>query len=152
MPTWKCVIPGYDLISPNKLLRMKWFMQSQEKESAMQLLALFGRPLPQYQCPVRMVIARMYGKGQRPLDTDNLYGGCKLLIDAMKAPKGRSRRGLSIIMEDNPKALDLSVVQFKNSATSCDVAIWACPTSEILDLPEEVAILLGESPKTRAAH
>ena len=56
-----------------------------------------------------MVIARMYGKGQRPLDTDNLYGGCKLLIDAMKAPKGRSRRGLSIIMEDNPKALDLSV-------------------------------------------
>lgn len=152
MPTWKCVIPGYDLISPNKLLRMKWFMQSQEKESAMQLVALFGRPLPQYQCPVRMVIARMYGKGQRPLDTDNLYGGCKLLIDAMKAPKGRSRRGLSIIMEDNPKALDLSVVQFKNSATSCDVAIWACPTSEILDLPEEVAILLGESPKTRAAH
>lgn len=148
MPTWKCVIPGYDLISPNKLLRMKWFMQSKQKDQAMMLVSIYGRPTPEFAGPVRMVIARMYGKRQRPLDTDNLYGGCKLLIDCMKAPKGRSKRGLSVIAEDNPKALDLTVVQFKNNSDSCDIGIWACPIDEVLDIPESVATMLVQSPKS----
>jgi len=151
MPTWKCTIPGYDLISPNKLLRMKWFMQSKEKDRAMNLLVVYGRPIPQYECPVSMVIVRRYGKRQRPLDTDNLYGGCKLLIDAMKMPKGRSKRGLSIIMEDNPRALDLAVYQCKNDAPSCDIEIFACPSTESLDLPVDIAMIIPQSPRNHTA-
>lgn len=147
MPTWFCNIPGYDLISPNRLLRMKWFMQSKKKEEAMQLLAVYGRPTPMFAEPVRMVIARQFGKRQRELDTDNLYGGCKLLIDAMKAPKGRSKRGLSIICEDNPKALDLTVIQFRGQEDRCSVSIWACPLNESLDIPEAIATILLQSPK-----
>ena len=147
MPTWFCNIPGYDLISPNRLLRMKWFMQSKCKEEAMQLIAVYGRPTPLFAEPVRMVIARQFGKRQRQLDTDNLYGGCKLLIDAMKAPKGRSRRGLSIISEDNPKALDLTVIQFRGHEDRCSISIWACPLTETLDIPEAIATMLSQSPK-----
>lgn len=152
MPTWKCVIPGYDLISPNRLLRMKWFMQSKEKERAMQMIAVFGRPLPTFDGPVAMVIVRKFGKRQRPLDTDNLYGGCKLLIDAMKAPKGRSKRGLSILTDDDPRSLDLWVTQCKNTEDSCDIAIWACPSTEALDIPDEVAMILRQSPRSRTAR
>lgn len=152
MPTWKCIIPGYDLISPNKLLRMQWFRQAKEKELAMTMIGIYGRPLPSFAGPVRMVIVRKYGKRQRALDTDNLYGGCKLLIDAMKAPKGRSRRGLSLIAEDNPRALDLTVIQFKNSHPTCDIEIFACPAAESLDVPQDVAMLLSQSPVDRTAR
>lgn len=152
MPTWSCIIPGYDLISPNKLLRMQWFRQAKEKELAMMMISIYGRPIPEFSGPVRMVIARKYGKRQRPLDTDNLYGGCKLLIDAMKEPKGRSRRGLSVITEDNPRALDLTVIQFKNTEPSCDIAIFVCPAEESLDLPNDVAMILGQSPVDRTAR
>lgn len=153
MPTWTCTIPGYDLISPNKLLRMKWFRQKKEKELAMTLIGLYGRPCPVFDCPVAMVIVRRFGKRQRPLDTDNLYGGCKLLIDAMKAPKGRSRRGLSILMDDDPRSLDLWVTQCKNTQfASCDLSIYACPSTEALDLPDDVAMLLMQSPSNRTAR
>ncbi len=56
MPTWTCTIPGYDLISPNKLLRMQWFRQAKEKELAMTMIGIYGRPLPSFAGPVRMVI------------------------------------------------------------------------------------------------
>lgn len=131
---------------------MKWFMQAKQKESAINLVSVYGRPLPTFNGPVAMVIVRKFGKRQRPLDTDNLYGGCKLLIDAMKAPKGRSRRGLSILMDDDPRSLDLWVAQCKNTEESCDIAIWACPSTEALDLPDEVAILLRQSPSNRTAR
>jgi hypothetical protein len=143
MPTWKCTIPNYDLISPNRLLRMKWFVQEKFKADAINRVVVYGSPYPKYFGKVKMVIARMYGKRQRDLDTDNLYGGCKLLIDAMKMPKGRSRRGLSIIKEDNPSVLDLRVVQFRGQSDDCEVVIWTCPAEEELDIPEEVARLIG---------
>jgi len=152
MPTWKCTIPGYDLISPNKLMRMKWFMQSKEKDRAMSLIAVYGRPIPQYHVPVAMAIVRKYGKRQRKLDTDNLYGGCKLLVDAMKAAKGRSKRGLSILMDDDPRSLDLWVTQAKNTEDSCDIEIYACPATESLDLPDDVAIMFRQSPVDRTAR
>jgi hypothetical protein len=142
LPTWNCIIPNYDLISPNRLLRMKWFVRDRFKEEAISRLVVYGSPYPQYPGKVRMVIARMYGKRQRDLDTDNLYGGCKLLIDAMKMPKGRSRRCLSIIREDNPSMLDLRVVQFKGAAEDCEIGIWTCPWGEALDIPEQVAKLI----------
>lgn len=151
-PTWHCVIPGYDLISPNRLLRMKWFMQSKEKERAMNLIAVYGRPYPVFDGPVAMAIVRKYGKRQRGLDIDNLYGGCKLLVDAMKAPKGRSRRGLSILTDDDPRSLDLWVGQMRNTEDSCDIHIWACKTTEALDLPDDVAKMFFESPRNRTAR
>ena len=152
MTTWACTLPNYDLISPNKLMRMKWFMQSKQKEHAMQMIALFGRPLPRFDEPVAMVIIRRYGKRQRALDTDNMYGGCKLLIDAMKAPKGRSKRGLSILMDDDPRSLDLWVSQCRNTDDSCDVSIYACRSSESIDIPDDVAMILQQSPKSRTAR
>jgi hypothetical protein len=142
MPTWNCIIPDYDLISPNRLLRMKWFVRDRFKNEAIERLVIYGSPYPQFAGKVRMVIARMYGKRQRDLDTDNLYGGCKLLIDAMKMPKGRSLNCLSIIREDNPAMLDLRVVQFRGDHDDCRVGIWAVSWGAPLDLPEDVARLL----------
>ena len=50
--------------------------------------------------PVDVTVIR-YGK--QPLDTDNLFGGCKVLIDALKDH--------GLITDDNPKSLTLHVSQ-----------------------------------------
>ena len=57
------------------------------------------------------------------LDVDNLYGGCKPLIDVLKPmdPK-RNPFGLGIILDDKPDNLELIVRQVKSTrAAACTV-------------------------------
>lgn len=67
------------------------------------LLAAFGR-MEQSFAPgkKRVVIDR---RGRRMLDKDNAYGGCKLVVDALKS--------LRAIDDDDAANLDLEVVQTK---------------------------------------
>ena len=66
------------------------------------VVALFARGTPRATGKRHLTIER---HGKRELDTDNAYGGCKPLIDAIK------RCGL--IIDDNPKHCELEVVQVK---------------------------------------
>ena len=111
--SWEVVIP-YDLVSPNKLMRMHYRARLKEFDRVRDLLWYYGRPLPEFTQPVRLEITRLWGKRQRAMDLDNLYGSCKHLIDALKRPKGRSRKGLSVILDDDPSHIFLTVSQIKD--------------------------------------
>jgi|TARA_R100000084_G_C4618485_1_gene131904 hypothetical protein len=110
---WEVVIP-YDLVSPNKLMRMHYRARLKEFDRVRDLLWYYGRPLPEFTVPVKLQITRQWGKRQRAMDLDNLYGSCKHLIDALKRPKGRSRKGLSVILDDDPSHIFLTVDQIKD--------------------------------------
>ena len=54
----------------------------------------------------RVTITRLWGKGQRAWDDDNLVAACKALRDAMQAPRvvrGRHIPGASIVVDDSAK-------------------------------------------------
>jgi len=112
-PEWNVEIP-YELVSPNRLMRMHYRTRMREHDRVYNLLWTYGRPLAEFKCPVNVHITRLWGKRQRGMDEDNLYGACKILIDALKKPKGRSRKGLSVILDDDPSHVSLKVVQQKD--------------------------------------
>jgi hypothetical protein len=123
---WEAVIP-YDLISPNRLMRMHYRTRLREFDKVRDLLWYYGRPLPEFTRPVRLQITRLWGKRQRAMDLDNLYGSCKHLIDALKRPKGRSRKGLSVILDDDPSHIFLTVDQIKDEDGLRQVKIRITP-------------------------
>tara|TARA_Y100000114_G_C11579930_1_gene240542 strand:- start:12 stop:167 length:156 start_codon:yes stop_codon:yes gene_type:complete len=51
-----------------------------------------------------------------------------MLIDALKKPKGRSRRGLSIILDDDPSVVSLKVEQRKNDEGLSKVIVKVFPS------------------------
>lgn len=74
----------------------------------------------------RVVITRLYGKGQRALDRNNLWGGTKLVVDMLQPPRVFKRRmvkggplyetlrpGASLIVDDSDAWCDLHVDQEK---------------------------------------
>ena len=59
-------------------------------------------------------IVRLMGKGQRELDVANLWGGIKVLLDVMCRPRvfrGNARPGASLIVDDSPAWIDITVDQ-----------------------------------------
>ena len=124
---WSVEIP-YNLVSPNRVMRMHYRTRAKEAEKVYNLLWCYGRPFVQFDCPVRVHIVREWGKRQRAMDEDNLYGSCKMLIDALKKPKGRSRRGLSIILDDDPSVVSLKVEQRKNDEGLSKVIVKVFPS------------------------
>lgn len=109
---------------------MRWHFRKQKawRERIEQYIFVLGSPLPKYECPVAVTITRFYGHRKRAYDTDNLYAAAKPILDALKAPRGRSRHGLSVILEDNPEYCHLKVRQEKSKDKSTRILI------EVLDL------------------
>tara|TARA_Y100001973_G_C5075324_1_gene269667 strand:+ start:315 stop:722 length:408 start_codon:yes stop_codon:yes gene_type:complete len=108
--TWRCYIPGYDLINPNKLMRMHWAARKKAYKNLLHMVVAYGdKPLPKYECQVEIRVTRMWGKRKRAFDIDNLYGGCKLLLDALK-----TKGGIGIIQDDSPKHTTLRVDQYRS--------------------------------------
>ena len=108
--TWRCYISGYDLVNPNKLMRMHWAVRKKAYKNLLHMIMVYGdKPLPQFESQVEIKIIRMWGKRKRAFDIDNLYGGCKFILDALKA-KG----GLGIIQDDSPKHAVLIVEQYRS--------------------------------------
>ena len=114
--TWKCTIPDYDLISPNMMMRMHYRVRMKEHEKLVLLLQSYGDEVDPFTTPVDITIIREYGHRKRKMDPDNLYGSCKLMLDAIRQPSPRSKKAsLGLIADDSDAHIkSLSVTQEKS--------------------------------------
>lgn len=104
----------YRFESLNTMLRQHWSQRKRKREELWEQVQLAApQPTPEFTGRVRLIITRQWGKRQRALDPDNLVASCKMLIDCLKKPKGRSRYGLGIIPDDSPGDIELVVRQEK---------------------------------------
>ena len=105
----------YQFESLNKIMRMHWAVRKKRQEEVMAAVDYSApRPLPSYNGRVRLSITRQWGKRGRAFDPDNLVASCKMLIDCLKEPKGRSKYGLGIIKDDSSADIELLVRQEKS--------------------------------------
>ena len=105
----------YQFESLNKMMRTHWAVRKKRQEQVMAAVDYAAtRPLPKFEGKVRLTITRQWGKRGRAFDPDNLVGSCKMLIDCLKEPKGRSRYGLGIIKDDSSADIELQVKQEKS--------------------------------------
>ena len=113
---WKCTIPDYDLISPNRWIRMHFWQRNKEHERLTDLMAVFGDQIITFSGPVSISIVREYGYRKRKMDPDNLYGSVKVLLDVLRFPSPRSKKvSLGIIKDDSTADIsNLSVSQVKS--------------------------------------
>lgn len=112
MQTYGIVLEGYRFESLNQMLRQHWSHRKRKREALWEQMQLAAKhPIPTFTGKVRVVIIRQWGKRQRAMDPDNLVASCKMLIDCLKKPKGRSRYGLGIIPDDSPADIELVVRQ-----------------------------------------
>lgn len=119
---------------------MRWHYRRQKdwQTKIEQYLYVLGNPLPKFPGKVGVHIERIYGHRKRDFDYDNLYAGAKTILDALKTPRGRTRRGLSVIEEDNPRMCDLLVTQSRSQDKSTKVRIT------ILDLSSPDARVMSD--------
>ena len=105
----------YQFESLNKIMRMHWAVRKKRQEEVMAAVDYSApRPLPRYNGRVRLSITRQWGKRGRAFAPDNLVASCKMLIDCLKEPKGRSKYGLGIIKDDSSADIELLVRQEKS--------------------------------------
>ena len=105
----------YQFESLNKMMRQHWAVRKKRQEelwAAVEYAAT--RPIPKFKGKARLTIIRQWGKRGRAFDPDNLVASCKMLIDCLKEPKGRSKYGLGIIPDDSPEHIELLVKQEKS--------------------------------------
>ncbi|QDP67305.1 MAG: hypothetical protein Unbinned4614contig1000_22 [Prokaryotic dsDNA virus sp.] len=109
------IILDYKFESLNKIMRMHWAVRKKRQEEIMAALeyAAMSKP-PKFYGKVRLTIIRQWGKRGRAFDPDNLVASCKMLIDCLKEPKGRSNYGLGIIKDDSSADIELLVRQEKS--------------------------------------
>ena len=119
---WSVVLP-IDMPSLNAYMRWHFRKQKKWREQLEQYIYVLGQPLLKFQCPVKVEIVRQFGHRKRGYDTDNLYAAAKPILDVMKEPRGRSRYGLGIILEDNPQYCSLVVRQEKSSDKNTRIVI-----------------------------
>ena len=110
---WTVSLP-IEAPSLNEYMRWHYRRQGKWRDMVEQYIYVLGSPLPEFTTAVSVNITREYGYRKRPYDTDNLYAAAKPILDALKCPRGRSRHGLSVIREDNPKWCKLTVTQRKS--------------------------------------
>lgn len=113
-------IPDYFPQSLNRTQDKHWTHRHKRKQKLIDLLTgmcLQAGGVPHFCGHVRMSITRLWGKGQRAFDEENLWGGVKLLRDAMRQRKRSGKGwagGIGIIEDDGPKQCILNVSQRKN--------------------------------------
>jgi len=91
-------------------MRMHWAVRKKAYKNLLQMITAYGnKPLPQFNTQVEIKVIRMWGKRKRAFDIDNLYGGCKFILDALK-----DKGGLGIIQDDSPKHVVLTVEQYRS--------------------------------------
>jgi len=111
---WEMILE-YQFESLNKMMRMHWAVRKKRQQELMAAVEYAApRPLLKFTGRTRLTIIRQWGKRGRAFDPDNLVASCKMLIDCLKEPKGRSHYGLGIIPDDDPEHLELLVRQEKS--------------------------------------
>ena len=128
---WNCEIPDFDLVSPNRLYRMHFGQRARLKRSIETMIVGYGDEIRLVESPVELKIIRKYGYRKREFDEDNLYGSCKILIDALKVMKKNKDGGLGIIEDDSPKHLTLMVTQEKSDSKESSVVIKVIPSTKV---------------------
>lgn len=105
----------YQFESLNKMMRMHWAVRKKRQEELWAAVEYAApRPTPKFSGKSRLSITRQWGKRGRAFDPDNLVASCKMLIDCLKEPKGRSTYGLGIIKDDSSADIELLVKQEKS--------------------------------------
>ena len=105
----------YKFTSLNTTMRQHWAVRKKKQEELwLAVKQAAKRPIPKFSGRTRLTIIRQWGKRGRAFDPDNLVASCKMLIDCLKEPKGRSTYGLGIIPDDDPQHLELLVKQEKS--------------------------------------
>ena len=123
---WECTIPDYDLISPNRLMRMHFAQRNKEHVKVVDLLSIYSKgPMVEFSGQVDISITRQYGYRKRAMDEDNLYGACKILLDAIRRPSPRSKKiSLGLIKDDSPNIIkSLSVKQEKSKDKTTRIVV-----------------------------
>lgn len=120
---WALLIPGWFPPSLNGVNMAHWSTVRKHKAKALNLVyihAVKAGGVPKFEGRVRLTIIRLIGKRGRKMDTENLYGAVKPLVDAMREQRsGRNQRGanrhggIGIFRDDNPDDLELIVEQCK---------------------------------------
>lgn len=115
------LLPDYWPPSLNLTQMAHWSQVRKHKQAAVEMLTVFtlGRNVDfTFRGKVAVHLYRLWGKGQRALDKDNLYGSVKPLLDGLRPRVKASHKGfeggIGIIEDDNPELLDLQVSQMKN--------------------------------------
>ena len=86
----------------NKADRLDW--ERLLKSEFVRAVRKYGTPLRPNAFATRVRITRVWGKGERAFDVDNLIGGCKSLVDAMK---------VWLIIDDSPGKCNIVYKQVK---------------------------------------
>jgi hypothetical protein len=114
-------LPAHVPISTNQLERLHWAakkkMRSQLAWKIRFALLALGYAVPREPSEVEpsKVLVKIRSYRQRRLDPDNVYGGIKIILDAM--------RDVGLLHNDSPKWIALEVEQFidgKNLRTEID--------------------------------
>ena len=119
---WGVWLLSYWPKGPNQLSRRHWSIIRKEKERALEalMIATAGKYRhPRFAGPCNVDVWRLWGKGQRAMDPDNLKAAVKPLVDGMRRRVWAGKRagqdiyqgGLGIIENDNPGTLNLEVYQ-----------------------------------------
>ena len=130
MDTWTCVIPDYDLISPNAMMRMHFWQRIKEHEKLVDLVLAYGEDVVEFEEPVNITVVREYGYRKRQMDPDNLYGAVKILLDVLRKSSPRSKKiSLGIIADDSPNNIaNLSVTQVKSADKTTRLRVSVSPS------------------------
>lgn len=124
MDSWALLIPDYfppSLNSAASGFGQHWSKRRKPKLDAIdrvRIYAMAAGGAPRFSGPVEVGVRRLYQGRRRPMDTENLYGAAKPLIDALRKPKKAYRGtegGLGIIDDDDPGSLDLHCDQARLS-------------------------------------
>jgi hypothetical protein len=90
-------------------MRMHWAVRKKAYKNLLHMIVAYGdKPLPKFENQVDIKVTRLWGKRKRAFDIDNLYGGCKFILDALK-----DKGGLGVIQDDSPRHATLKVEQRK---------------------------------------
>lgn len=102
-------------VSNNVLLRMHWAKRARYNDSwAWQVRKAMGYPCIFEAPPVKASVYITQHR-QRLLDTDNLYGSVKPLVDAL--------REWQLIYDDSPDHCELTVKQEKSKTVYTDIVV-----------------------------
>lgn len=100
--------------SNNEIRKMHPQAYARRKRELIMVLQLLTRNCRRIAvCRRRVSIER---HGSRALDRDNLFGGCKILLDALRAAGG-------LLIDDSPKWLELDVINVKSKRVDAHTVV-----------------------------
>lgn len=117
---WELFINDFFPKSLNRTQDKHWIHRHRRKRRISDIVeahCLAAGGIPKFDGPVKLKIARLWGKGQRKLDRVNLWGAVKALEDVLRVRKksGKGFQGsLGIILDDDEDHCHLTVSQQRN--------------------------------------